>query len=409
MSLRLGTRVGDYEVIGMLGSGGMGAVYQVRHLISDRIEAMKVLLPDLTSTPELAERFVREIRLQASLSHPNIASLHNALHVENQLLMVMEYVDGETLADILRRGPLSQRRAVDTGIQILAALDYAHSRGVVHRDIKPSNVIINSEGLAKLMDFGIARGIDDLDQLTQAGSAVGSMYYMSPEQVRAEAVDGRSDVYATGVTLFEAMTGERPIKGKTAAEVLQAQLEHVPRSPSLINPAIAESVSRIVLKALEKDPHWRYQSAGAFRADLVEVLPALPVPPEGRTPPPPLGGKSRPYRLILSRRRDPDRESYPLPHRRPSASTPSDLKDFAKIWRSTSAPWHGFLWTVRQNALEAGRNCTRNSLPRYRPERNATGSWQAAREASAAPLFECPTDRPGSTCASRAPDFDAYG
>jgi eukaryotic-like serine/threonine-protein kinase len=294
LSLRLGTRVGDYEVIGMLGSGGMGAVYQVRHLISDRIEAMKVLLPDLTSTPELAERFVREIRLQASLSHPNIASLHNALHVENQLLMVMEYVDGETLADVLRRGPVSQRRAVDTGIQILAALEYAHSRGVVHRDIKPSNVIINSEGLAKLMDFGIARGIDDLDQLTQAGSAVGSMYYMSPEQVRAEAVDGRSDVYATGVTLFEAMTGERPIKGKTAAEVLQAQLEQVPRSPSLINPAIAESVSRIVLKALEKDPHWRYQSAGAFRADLVEVLPTLPHPPEGRTPPPPARRESTP-------------------------------------------------------------------------------------------------------------------
>ena len=287
MSLRLGTRVGDYEVIGMLGSGGMGAVYQVRHLISDRIEAMKVLLPDLTSTPELAERFVREIRLQASLSHPNIASLHNALHLDNQLLMVMEYVDGETLADVLRRGSLPQRQAVEIGIQILAALEYAHSRGVVHRDVKPSNVIINPEGVVKLMDFGIARGIDDMDQLTQAGSAVGSMYYMSPEQVRAEAVDGRSDVYATGVTLFEAMAGERPIKGKTAAEVLQAQLEQVPLSLSSINPVIAENVSRIILKALEKHPGRRYQSAGAFQADLAAVLPSLPLVSESRTPPPP--------------------------------------------------------------------------------------------------------------------------
>ena len=138
----------------------MGVVYQVRHLISDRIEAMKVLLPDFESNPALAERFVREIRLQASLSHPHIASLHNALRFENQLLMVMEFVDGRTLSELIRGGQqIDLARALQITIQVLSALEYAHSRGVIHRDVKPSNVMITPEGVAKLMDFGIARAV----------------------------------------------------------------------------------------------------------------------------------------------------------------------------------------------------------------------------------------------------------
>ncbi len=277
MSLRLGDQVADYQVIGMLGTGGMGAVYQVRHLISDRVEAMKVLLPDLASNPELAERFIREIRLQASLTHPNIAALHNALRFENQLLMVMEFVDGETLAEVIRRGTLHVRHALRITIQILAALDYAHSRGVIHRDVKPSNVIINAQGTAKLMDFGIARGISAYGELTQAGAAVGSMYYMPPEQVRGEKLDGRSDLYAMGVTLFEALTGERPIKGRTAAEVLQAQLTDSAPDPSLLNSAVTPELSRAVMKALEKNAADRYQTAAEFSNAVAAVLNELPV------------------------------------------------------------------------------------------------------------------------------------
>src|SRR5947209_1350366 len=213
----------------------MGAVYQVRHLISDRIEAMKVLLPDLLSTPELAERFVREIRVQASLSHPNIAAVHNALRADNQFLLVMEFVDGQTLGDIAGRGPLRPAQAIEVIAQVLSALDYAHGKGIVHRDVKPSNMILMRSGLVKLMDFGIAREISDFGGLTQAGSAVGSLSYMSPEQVSQQPVDGRSDVYAAGLSLYELLTSERPIKGRTAAEVLDAQLHQVPTNPKLLN------------------------------------------------------------------------------------------------------------------------------------------------------------------------------
>lgn len=272
MGFRLGDRVADYEVIGMLGSGGMGVVYQVRHLISDRTEAMKVLLPDFESNPALAERFVREIRLQASLSHPNIASLHNALRFENQLLMVMEFVDGRTLSELIRGGQLDLVKGLQITIQVLSALDYAHARGIIHRDVKPSNVMITPEGIVKLMDFGIARAAKDLGHLTQTGAAIGSMYYMAPEQIRGETLDGRADLYSTGITLFEVLTGQRPFKGTDAAQVLEAQLREVPPDPSFFRAVITPELSKIVLKSLQKSPENRYQTAANFREDLSNVL-----------------------------------------------------------------------------------------------------------------------------------------
>jgi serine/threonine-protein kinase len=276
LSIKIGDRVGDYQVISMLGTGGMGAVYQVRHNISERLEALKILLPSCGSNPELAERFMREIRLHASLSHPNIAALHNAFHFDDQLVMVIEYIDGETLTEALRRGPVPQRYAVQLMLQVLSALEFAHSKGVIHRDVKPSNIMFTRDGKVKLMDFGIAFAQRAQTHLTQTGAVLGSMYYMSPEQVRAETVDVRSDIYATGITLFESVTGRLPFLGKNAAEILNAHLHQPPPTAKSISPEIMDELSRILARSLEKDPSRRFQSAGEFAQALLQLLPALP-------------------------------------------------------------------------------------------------------------------------------------
>ena len=181
-----GQHIGDYEILSILGLGGMGKVYKVRNLISDRVEAMKILLPDLTSQQSLADRFLREIRLLATLSHPNIAALRTALTYENQLVMIMEFVEGETLANRLARAPISTAEAVNYSDQILSALSYAHKQNIIHRDIKPANMMLTPQGVVKLMDFGIARSSSD-GALTTTGTTLGSLNYMPPEQVRGEA------------------------------------------------------------------------------------------------------------------------------------------------------------------------------------------------------------------------------
>ena len=193
MSLQPGMQVGDYQILRELGAGGMGKVFQVRNVISDRIEAMKVLLPDLVGAPGLADRFLREIKVQAALEHPNIAGLRTAMRDGNQLLMVMEFVEGRTVGEYLDQGPVPIQNAVGICMEVLSALDYAHSRGIVHRDIKPSNIMITTQGQVKLMDFGIARVMND-PSLTQTHQTTGSLYYMSPEQINGAQLDGRSDL-----------------------------------------------------------------------------------------------------------------------------------------------------------------------------------------------------------------------
>ncbi|MBI5084518.1 MAG: serine/threonine protein kinase, partial [Acidobacteria bacterium] len=168
MSYEIGARVLDYEILAVLGAGGMGKVYKVRNVISNRIEAMKVLLANLQEHPELADRFVREIQLQATLSHPNIASLHTALYFENQLLMLMEFVDGMTLDSLIKSGPLHLDEASDYMAQVLDALAYAHDKGIIHRDLKPANMMLTHEGRIKLLDFGIAKLAADRS-LTRTG------------------------------------------------------------------------------------------------------------------------------------------------------------------------------------------------------------------------------------------------
>src|SRR5436305_1481112 len=260
-------RIGDYEVLGILGSGGMGKVFKVRNVISDRVEAMKVLLPDLAGRQELADRFLREIKLLASLDHPNIAQLRTALTLSNRLVMVMEYVEGTTLATRLEQGPIPAGEATGYMRQVLSALAYAHSRNVIHRDIKPAHMMLTPSGTVKLMDFGIARASGDAS-MTVTGTTVGSLYYMSPEQVKGSTVDARSDLYSLGVSLYEMVTGQRPFKATSDYSIMTALLQERPKPPSELLPGLPPQLNGIILHAMAKEPADRFQSADEFSQAL---------------------------------------------------------------------------------------------------------------------------------------------
>ena len=291
MGLEIGQRVGEYEILALLGAGGMGQVYSARNIISGRVEAMKVLLPDFNSEAEVATRFTVEIRTLAGLDHPNIAQLRTAFEYENQLVMIMEFVEGTTLEKLPGPRPMLVGDALNYSTQVLAALAYAHSKGVTHRDIKPANIMITSHGLVKLMDFGIAKSNND-PQLTRPGTTVGSLYYMSPEQVRGGTVDARSDIYSFGVTLYQMLTGRRPFQGENAYNVLSAQLNEAPVPPTQLNPALPVGLSEIVLRAMAKPPEDRFQSAEEFRQALLKAqqgsqsTASMSIPAVAAVPPP---------------------------------------------------------------------------------------------------------------------------
>jgi predicted Ser/Thr protein kinase len=265
-----GQIVGDYEVLETLGAGGMGKVYKVRNTISERVEAMKVLLANLDEHPELVDRFGREIKVTASLEHPNIAGLRTALRIENQMAMVVEYVEGSGLDKLMKAGRLPLGQVIDVAHQALAALAYAHSRGVVHRDIKPGNIMLTADGRVKLMDFGIARMASDR-QLTKTGQLVGSLYYMSPEQVEGKTPDARSDLYSLGVTLYEMATGRKPFEGDSEYSIMAGHLNETPRPPVELDPSLPASLNEVILLAMAKDPGARFQSAEAFGNALASI------------------------------------------------------------------------------------------------------------------------------------------
>lgn len=286
MAFEVGSTIGDYEILELLGSGGMGTVYKVRNVISDRVDAMKVLLPDLRNSPELCDRFVREIKVQASLRHPNIAELYTALRLENRLAMIIELVHGVSLSTKLQDGLIDVRLAAGYASQVLQALQYAHTKGVVHRDIKPANIILQMDGIVKLLDFGIAKAATE-HKLTITGSALGSPYYMSPEQVKGQQSDPRTDIYSVGIMLYEMVTGVHPFDGESEFAIMLAHLQMTPAPPHEVAAGLPATLSEVILRAMAKEPTERFQTAAEFRVALESVFPARrPRAPAAATPRP---------------------------------------------------------------------------------------------------------------------------
>lgn len=270
-AIEIGQVRGDYEILEKLGEGGMGAVYKVRNKLYNRVEAMKVLRAEQLIGLESEERFLREIKVLASLDHPKIACLYTAQRIDGAVCMLMEYVEGESLDKAIEKGDetLTIADIVGYAIQVLDALAYAHSCTVVHRDIKPSNIMRTVSGDIKLLDFGIARMQEDR-KITRTGCTPGSPHYASPEQIKGEVLDCRSDIYSLGVSLYEMVAGRLPFEGSLGT-LLNGHLNEEPISPIEIEQDLPESLNRCILTAIDKDPNKRYQTAEAFRVDLKSV------------------------------------------------------------------------------------------------------------------------------------------
>jgi serine/threonine-protein kinase len=268
MKFETGQTVGDYEFIDVLESSSTGVAYKVRNVLAQRFELLKILPKSLQDNREREERFVREIKLHARLVHPNIAMFYNATQIEGQMVMTTELVEGVTLAERFELGPMPPADAVALLSQALSALQYAHEAGVIHREVTPANMIVTPEGTIKLTGFGLAKSISD-PQLTQMGTMMGSLYYMAPEQVKGAAADARSDIYALGVVLYEAVTGKVPFEATSQFDIMLAHVSSEPKAPSQVNPRLTPELDAIILKALAKDPSQRFQTAAEFRDALL--------------------------------------------------------------------------------------------------------------------------------------------
>ena len=274
MAVQPGSRIGAYEILGLLGAGGMGEVYRARDTRLQREVAIKIIPDALASDAVARGRFETEARAVASLSHPNIIAIHDFGQEGPVAYAVMELLDGRTLREMLADGPLAPRKAIDYGAQIAAGLAAAHARGVVHRDLKPENVFITRDGRAKILDFGLAKPavpfaaadgtIAATYTPTSPGTVLGTVGYMSPEQVRGESVDHRSDIFSLGAMLYEVFSGKRAFTGSSAVETMNAILKEEPPELSIAHHALPPAIDRIVRRALEKDPAERFQSARDF-------------------------------------------------------------------------------------------------------------------------------------------------
>ncbi|MCI0488580.1 MAG: protein kinase [Blastocatellia bacterium] len=268
----IGQEVGSYKITDKIGEGGMGTVFKGIDVMLEREVAIKMLRPELSSQADVVERFRTEAVTLAKLNHPNIATLFSFLREGEDYFMVMEFVRGETLDEVLRkRGAMNFEQAVTLFCHALEGIDHAHRLGVIHRDIKPANMMLTDEGMLKVMDFGIARMLGT-SRMTKHGNIIGTIEYMSPEQVQGEETDARSDIYSLGILLYEMLTGRVPFRSKSEFEMMRSQIEAAPPPPTTFAASVPLPVEEAIMRAMAKKPEARFQTANQFRAHLLGTI-----------------------------------------------------------------------------------------------------------------------------------------
>jgi serine/threonine protein kinase len=268
----IGKEIGPYRILQKLAQGGMCAVYKGVHTNLEQEVAIKILSSEAFDDKSVRDRFINEAKIQARLSHPNVVKTLNYVEQNNTVALVMEYINGETLDVLLKKaGALPVERAAAILESILDAVDFMHSKGIVHRDIKPANIMMSYDGFIKVMDFGIAKVMGDSAK-TKTGIRIGTLWYMSPEQIRGTGVTVQSDIYSLGVMFYQMVTGTVPFNGETEFDIMKSHIEDAPAPPWKINNAISKGVGRIILKAMSKNPRDRYPGIREFGAELKAAI-----------------------------------------------------------------------------------------------------------------------------------------